>query len=357
MITETSGNILESQAQAIVNTVNCVGVMGKGLALQFKRAYPANFQAYASACRAGQVHIGAMFVHRISSLDGPEFIINFPTKQHWRNDSDIEFIYRGLADLKQVIAIHGITSVAIPPLGVGNGNLNWDTVRAAIIDGLSDVPELRVELYVPSNEKFSIRGTNIHMTWGRELITRLTIGYMEQRVQSDPWVTSESITELEIQKISYFADLLEPHLALKYTQGLYGPYSDTLRAILVDMEGSYLEGMGDSTSAVLSLEPIVVTHRTFEEIAQISETARANIPTVVSNVLAIVEGYESPFTMELLASVDWIARHNRLSSPTAIHQGIKAWTPRKASLFSLADVTVAYNHLVQSGLLGSRASA
>lgn len=357
MITETSGNILDSQAQAIVNTVNCVGVMGKGLALQFKRAYPDNFRAYAAACRAGQVNIGNMFIQRTSSLDGPEFIVNFPTKEHWRNDSDIEFIRQGLADLRRVIFAHGITSIAIPPLGVGNGRLNWDIVRTTIIESLADIPELHVELYAPSDTKFPIHGSNIRMTWGRELITRITIGYLEQRTQSDPWMKSDSITELEIQKIIYFADLLEPGLALKYTKGIFGPYSDTLRAILVDMEGSYLEGMGDATSAVLSLEPIVVTHKAFDALARSAEPARGNIPEVTNQVLATVENFESPFNMELLASVDWVARHNQLSSPAAIHQEIMAWTPRKASLFSPAEVTLAYNHLVQSGLLGNRVSA
>jgi O-acetyl-ADP-ribose deacetylase (regulator of RNase III) len=132
MIKYTRGNLLESKAEALVNTVNTVGVMGKGVALMFKSAYPENFKAYEAACRRNEVKVGHMFVTERQAMLGPKWIINFPTKQHWRGKSKMEWIEAGLEDLKRVIAEKNIHSIAIPPLGSGNGGLNWLEVRARI---------------------------------------------------------------------------------------------------------------------------------------------------------------------------------------------------------------------------------
>ena len=357
MIIESHGNILESRAQAIVNTVNCVGVMGKGLALQFKRAYPENFRAYRLACDSGSVQLGSMFVFATNSLDGPQWIINFPTKNHWRNPSQLEYIRSGLQDLTRVIRDLGITSIAIPPLGAGNGGLNWSEVKPIIEESLSKLDHLDVELYSPSATKFPLQGLDIPMTWGREVINRLTVGYLNQRVQSDPWVQANSITELEIQKIVYFADRLEPQLALSYSRGIYGPYSDKLRAVLSAMEGTYLEGIGDGTSLVTNLEPILVTERAFEALDQSSSDTTRRISPLVDRVLKIVENFESPFGVELLASVDWVVRTGHVTTPDAAHREIANWTSRKASLFSTTDVATAFDHLQQSGLLDAQVPA
>ena len=356
MITDSTGNILESQAQAIVNTVNCVGVMGKGLALQFKRAYPQNFQAYASACKSGDVQLGSMFVFSTDSLDGPQWIINFPTKDHWRNESQLEYIREGLQDLKLVMEDLGITSIAIPPLGAGNGGLNWNDVRPVIVDSLNELDHVQVELYSPSNMRFPIQGQNIRMTWGREVITRLITGYLTQRVQSNPWTQSNSITELEIQKIMYFADRIEPKLGLQFTKGAYGPYSDKLRAILRDMEGSYLNGIGDASSKVLSLEPILVSEAAFASLSTATNEDSQNVASLVSRVLQTVLNYESPFSIELLASVDWVSRNSHLTSAQVVYEGISSWSPRKSGLFSLEDVSLALSHLRECELVDSKVS-
>ena len=121
------GDIFKADADAIVNTVNCVGIMGRGIALQFKNAYPANFKAYKVACDAEQVQPGRMFVFETGKFT-PRFIINFPTKRHWKGKSRIEDIESGLIALGEEIASRGIKSVAIPPLGAGLGGLDWDDV-------------------------------------------------------------------------------------------------------------------------------------------------------------------------------------------------------------------------------------
>ncbi|WP_322994366.1 macro domain-containing protein [Castellaniella sp.] len=117
MITFTQGNLLEAHTEALVNTVNTVGVMGKGIALMFKERFKENFHLYAAACKAGEVRTGKMFVTQTHELDGPRWIINFPTKRHWRGNSRIEWITEGLQDLRQFLIEHQVQSVAIPPPG------------------------------------------------------------------------------------------------------------------------------------------------------------------------------------------------------------------------------------------------
>ncbi len=153
MIRFQKGDILHSDAQALVNAVNCVGIMGKGLALQFKRAFPENFRFYAQACENGKVHLGSMLVHDLNRMTGPRYIVNFPTKQHWKNQSRLEDIEAGLKDLVKTLRELHIQSIAIPPLGCGLGGLNWSDVRPRIEDAFGALTEVQVELFEQSGGK------------------------------------------------------------------------------------------------------------------------------------------------------------------------------------------------------------
>lgn len=148
MIREAHGNLLAADADALVNTVNTAGIMGKGIALQFKQAYPANFRAYEAACRRGEVTSGRMFTWETGQMGSPRFIVNFPTKRHWRDGSRIGDIRDGLHDLAGFIGERGVTSVAIPPLGCGLGGLRWEDVRPLIVAALGDL-DADVVLYPP----------------------------------------------------------------------------------------------------------------------------------------------------------------------------------------------------------------
>jgi len=143
------GNLLEADAEALVNPINTHGVMGKGLALAFKNAFPENFRAYAQACQAGQVTTGKMFTTEQLALLGPRWIINFPTKQHWRDPSELEWINQGLMDLRKVLAHNQISSVAIPPLGCGLGGLDWQLVKPRIEDALAELASTRILIFEP----------------------------------------------------------------------------------------------------------------------------------------------------------------------------------------------------------------
>ncbi len=148
MIEYKNGDLLMADAEALVNAVNCVGVMGKGIALQFKQAYPENFNRYKNACKANQVQIGKMFITD-NGLQRPRHLINFPTKQHWRNQSRLDDIRLGLKALVAEISRLKIQSVAIPALGCGNGGLSWNDVLPLIIEAFSELHHVRVLIYAP----------------------------------------------------------------------------------------------------------------------------------------------------------------------------------------------------------------
>ena len=149
MLRFTHGNLLEARVDAIVNTVNTVGVMGKGLALQVKAAFPAVDAAYRDACERGEVRIGHMHVVPMPTLQ-PRFVINFPTKEHWRNPSRLEYVTSGLKDLVRVVAELGIRSIAVPPLGCGSGGLDWDTVKGEITSALGTLEGVDVVVFEPT---------------------------------------------------------------------------------------------------------------------------------------------------------------------------------------------------------------
>lgn len=150
MIKFVTGNLLDAKVDALVNTVNTAGVMGKGLALQFKKAFPANSKAYEAACKRGEVQIGKMFVFDAGGIVLPRYIINFPTKKHWRSPSKLDYVEEGLRDLIEVIRDRKIRSIAIPPLGAGLGGLDWKEVRAALDRALAILSDIEVLIFAPN---------------------------------------------------------------------------------------------------------------------------------------------------------------------------------------------------------------
>ena len=162
MIEPTTGDILAADAEALVNTVNCVGIMGRGIALQFRNAFPDNFKAYEAVCKRNELHPGQMFVFQTGQLTNPRYILNFPTKRHWKGKSRIADIESGLTALVAEIRRLGIRSIAIPPLGCGQGGLNWGDVRPRIERALSAVPDVRVLLFSPTGTPTSVASTASH---------------------------------------------------------------------------------------------------------------------------------------------------------------------------------------------------
>ena len=239
----TKGDLLRQQVDAIVNTVNCVGVMGKGIALQFKLKWPENNKHYEKACKAGEVRPGKMLVHHLGALAGkPHYIINFPTKDHWRGKSKIEFIEDGLDDLVKVIQDNNIRSIAIPPLGCGNGGLRWSDIRPLIEEKLSALSnQLEVHLFEPDGApdaaSIIVATDRPRMTAGRAVLIKLLSAYRE---------TGYLLSKIEAQKLGYFADVAGVLSKLNYVKNQFGPFSHSLNKALEAMNGHFITGLGDN---------------------------------------------------------------------------------------------------------------
>jgi O-acetyl-ADP-ribose deacetylase (regulator of RNase III) len=342
MIEIKKGNLLQSDVEALVNTVNSIGYMGKGVALQFKQAFPENFTAYQQACRAKKVRPGKMFVFKTESMINPKFIINFPTKRHWRGNSRIEDIESGLYALIQEIKRLGIRSIALPPLGCGLGGLDWKVVRPMIEKAFSDLPGVRVLLFEPAGapdaKAMPVRTERPKMTIARALFLKLMEQYLSQAYR---------LTLLEIQKLAYFLQESGEPLRLKYESGLYGPYAENLNKVLERMEGHFIRGYGDSQKRDVEIEIAAEANKEAEEFLVDKEESKKHL----ERVARLIEGFETPYGMELLSSAHWVAVHNdspARDADSAIEQ-VHRWNTRKEKMFKPSHIRVAWKRLKDEG--------
>lgn len=344
MIKYRRGDILTTDAEALVNTVNCVGIMGRGIALQFKNAFPANFKAYAAACNRGEVQPGRMYVFETGRLGNPKFIINFPTKRHWRGKSRLEDIEAGLVGLAREIRERGIRSIAVPPLGSGLGGLHWPDVRERIEAALHGFNNVDIIVYEPSgapDAKVMARSqTAPEMTPGRAALVGLMYRYLGGLM--DPFVTL-----LEVHKLLYFMQEAGQPLRLKYVQGPYGPYAENLSHVLRRIEGHLVSGYadgGDNPEKQLELVPGAVQES--EEFLRGHAVTRERFDRVAD----LVAGFETPFGLELLATVHWVVRQLAAKSPDEVVAKTYAWSDRKRR-FSSRQIRLALDVLASKGWL------
>lgn len=355
MITFTEGNLLESDAEALVNTVNTVGVMGKGIALMFKERFPANTAAYEQACAAHAVQTGRMLVTDTGELMGTRWIINFPTKQHWRGKSRMEWIEEGLRDLRRVIQEYGIRSIAIPPLGAGNGGLEWAEVKPRIVQALEDLGDVDIQIYEPTP-----RYQNVAKSTGVEKLTapRALIAELIRRY----WVLGMECSLLEIQKLAWFLEralqIVGPDnpLDLKFVAHNYGPYSDRLRHLLNSLDGSYLKSE-KRISDCGALDSIWFNDAKRDVVALYLKTEAKDYLPALELASRLIDGFESPYGMELLSTVDWLlAREHIPADPKAVLEGVshwpagEQWSLRKLKLFDESRLALALAHLRQQPL-------
>lgn len=346
MIEFTSGDILKDDSEAVVNTVNCVGVMGRGIALQFKNAWPENFKAYAAACKRGEVQPGRMFLFETGLLTPPRYIINFPTKRHWRGKSRIEDIEIGLTVLAEMIRVNNIRSIAVPPLGSGLGGLEWMEVRARIEDALQTLVDVRVRVYEPKGAPASDVMTHHRevpaMTAGRAALVELMHRYLFGLL--DPFVTL-----LEVHKLMYFMQEAGEPLRLNFHPAPYGPYAENLRHVLRAIEGHLLAGYadgGDAPAKQLTLVPGAI------EDASAFLARHADTHARFDQVATLVEGFESPFGLELLSTVHWVLKHEPKHEPVRTLDDVVActyaWNPRKRQ-FTPRQIGIAVDVLSKRG--------
>lgn len=338
MIRYVEGDILEAKAEALVNTVNCVGVMGRGIALQFKKAFPANFKTYAAACKRGEVQPGRMLVVETGELTGPRYIINFPTKIHWRGKSRIDHIESGLEALVGEIKERAIGSVAIPPLGSGLGGLNWAEVRPLIDRAMAELPDVDVEVYepvgVPVSARARLASTAPKMTPSRAAVVGLMNRYLAALMDT-------SVSLLEVHKLAYFLQTAGEPLKLRYSKAWYGPYAENLRHLLAEMEGNLIRGYeseDDAPDRELALVP-GAARKAEGVLASETETQRR-----FDRVARLVDGYETPFGLELLATVHWVAMEEGVRDRPHITEATREWGHRKKQ-FSQEQIELAIDRL------------
>lgn len=340
MIEYKHGDILREDAEALINTVNCMGIMGRGIALQFKNAFPENFKAYVKACKNNEVQPGKMFVFETGQLTNPRFIINFPTKRHWRGKSRLEDIESGLIDLVDTIQKYNIRTIAIPPLGSGLGGLDWSVVKPKIEAVLRSLSDVQVFIYEPNGapEKI-VHNRNVpDMTPGRAALVELVNRYLSGLL--DPFVTL-----LEVHKLMYFMQEAGEPLRLKYRKAIYGPYAENLRHVLNAIEGhlvcGYADG-GDKPDKQLKLVP-----------GAIKDAARfldehPDTRDRFNRVAELVEGFESPFGLELLSTVHWVMKQDSAQSIEDVIQHTYAWNDRKKQ-FTPRQIAIAVEVLSKKG--------
>jgi O-acetyl-ADP-ribose deacetylase (regulator of RNase III) len=338
VISLTRGNLIEANVEALVNTVNCEGFMGKGIALQFKQAFPENYEFYRRACRAGEVTPGRMLVFETGSLVNPKYIINFPTKRTWRARSRLEDIAAGLRALVEELRRLRIRDVAVPPLGCGLGGLDWKQVRPLIEDSLSQLPELHVQLFEPAGAPAAadmpVRTPRPELTRARALFLRLMRQYAEMAYR---------LTLLEMQKMAYLLQEAGEPLKLRYTAHLYGPYAHNLNKVLERLEGHYIRGYGDQANPESEIELLPGSVEEADRYLAKHPDAAQRLDRVAS----LIEGFETPYGMELLASVHWAALHAERPARDAEEaiEALQNWNERKRALFRADHIRMAWERL------------
>lgn len=344
MIKLMRGDILKADVEALVNTVNCMGVMGRGIALQFSKAFPENSKIYKYACDKKQLHPGMMLVCDLNRFENPRYVINFPTKRHWKGKSRIEDIEAGLKALIEEVRQRKIHSIAVPPLGCGLGGLNWEQVRPMIENAFETLPNVNVLLYEPAGApeaKVMVKEKAApKMTVGRAALLGLMQRYLAAVM--DPFVSL-----LEIHKLLYFMQESGEPLRLKYKKALYGPYAENLRHLLSLIEGHFITGYGDAEDRPdIQIELLPEASDRAETFLKNHVNTREHFDRVVN----LIEGFETSFGMELLTTVHWVAtREDAITVDEAISKTY-AWNDRKR-MFQEEHIRIAWEVLQQKGWL------
>jgi O-acetyl-ADP-ribose deacetylase (regulator of RNase III) len=342
----TTGNLLEANAQALVNTVNTVGVMGKGIALQFKQAYPLNFRMYAAACKKGELYPGKLLVVKEQTLAGEKIIINFPTKTEWRLKSRYEYVELGLKELVKVIEENRIQSIAIPPLGCGNGGLDWERVKSLMEQYLGALSHVDIQVFEPSEAvreilKQQCANKEIQLTPVRAMMLYALFAYES---------LGENASLFVANKLAYFLQRLgEKSLSkLAFAPHHYGPYSVQVEHLLHHLNGKYLKGMEQMNAK--PFEPLELQYDKQKEVMDyVEQELSPEQCTRLSNLVQLMDGFQSALSLEILATVDYIMKENPGIGLDEITQTIHHWSVRKQKLFQDRYVQIAVDHLKAYG--------
>ncbi|UYQ92665.1 macro domain-containing protein [Chitinophaga horti] len=327
MIHYTTGNLLESKAEALVNTVNTEGVMGKGIALQFKQAFPNNYKIYQKACKNNELTVGKLLVTEEESLlAGNKIIINFPTKTSWRKPSEYSYINDGLLALVDLIKERSIKSIAVPPLGAGNGGLEWTRVKEMLLEYLGPL-ECDIYIYEPSKEiKEVLRKERVKLTPARAML--LAVLY-------DSVSGGEFVSEFSAEKIAYFLQRFggEGIFNLNYSPNFYGPYSGKVKHVLYYLNGSYIKGYSSKDKKPFE-ELGLIPEAAVDIDSYLSQPENVHYKEIVDKTKSFLQGFYSSFGLELLSTIDFIMVGQHVRTVEEVRAHLEGWSNRKKTLFS-----------------------
>ncbi|MFZ4477210.1 MAG: type II toxin-antitoxin system antitoxin DNA ADP-ribosyl glycohydrolase DarG [Saprospiraceae bacterium] len=335
-----TGNLLEAQTEALVNTVNTVGVMGKGIALQFKERFPVNFKIYADACKKGEMQVGKMLVVKEHTLQGEKIIINFPTKVEWFKKSQYSYIEAGLKDLAKVIEEHKIKSIAIPPLGCGNGGLKWEKVKPMMDQYLGHPGHIDIQIFEPNDAVKAILQQEavkkaVGLTPARAMLLYALFKYEK---------LGEVASVFSANKLAYFLQKSGEPMRLQFVPYKYGPCAQAIEKVLYALNGKYLKGMEQMQAR--AFEPLQLNYETYGEVEQYIHT---NLSTDqkqrLDSVFSIMDGFESTLSLEILSSVHYLISENPQLTEDQLFDLIQEWNERKKNLVTKEYVHIALEHL------------
>lgn len=333
--------MLKADAQALVNTVNTVGVMGKGIALQFKEAFPHNNKVYVEACKRNELEPGKLLAVWDSNLHfGKKLIINFPTKVHWRNPSKYEYIEKGLIALVKLIKKENIQSIALPPLGCGNGGLSWPKVKEMITHCLGSLP-IDISVFEPNAaikellQKEEMK-KEVKLTSSRALLMYALFAYESFGEYSSLFAAN---------KLAYFLQSMGQPLKLQFKAETYGPYAIGVEKVLYSLNGVYLKGLEQQQA-----KPFEPLHLNYEKWSEVKEYVQKKLEFQekerLKNLIQLINGFASELSLEILATVAFILEHSPEASFSYVMENISHWSQRKKDLFKEEYVQAAYDHLL-----------
>jgi len=340
MIEYIKGNLLDSPAQALVNTVNTVGVMGKGIALQFKEAFPNNFKAYREACKDGSLLPGKLLVVRENTVVKSKIIINFPTKTEWYKKSQYKFIEDGLDDLAKIIPAYNINSIAIPPLGCGNGGLKWDKVKELMERKLSSLIDVQIWIYEPNEKVKDILKNQDSKKKAKLTTAKAMLLYSLFFYES----MGENCSLFVANKLAYFLQRLgEKSLKrIKFQAYHYGPYSPQVAHTLHGVNGVFIKGLEQLNTK--AFEPLELQYDKAQEVSDyVKRSLSFEQREHLKNLIQLIRGFQSTYSLEVLATVDFIRKKHPQTKPNEIRD--KVWSDRKKDLFQEKHIRIAYDHL------------
>lgn len=332
--------MFKSEAEALVNTVNTVGVMGKGIALQFKESFPINNKVYIDACKNNNLKIGEVLpVWDNNLMFGKKLIINFPTKKHWRQPSKYEYIELGLIALVELLKSERIKSIAIPPLGCGNGGLNWDIVKKMIVNHMRDL-QIDIFVYEPNADIKTLlqkqdSKKEVKLTPARAQLMSALFLYEGMGEYSSLFAAN---------KLAYFLQRMGQPLRLNFQANHYGPYAIGVEKVLYAMNGIFLKGLEQQETR--PFDPLNLNYQKWQEVKDFidKELQEEDVQRLV-NLKKLINGFTSELSLEILSTTAYILEENPSLSFDEVLTKISKWSERKAKLFKPEYVKSAYDHL------------